>query len=509
MASSWFYFFLYVGVKDLVASTSHLVLLSCAAESRDNTNEKWTLYNLTLPTSLALYKNMIELANMSRSLNPHGYLELISEAHIILRAACHQLTWTMATTKDSNSNGETNALLLKDTKEFYQASCQLLGNYYALHAETKTETQLALPYFRMSGKPILYLLKSLMNLWKTKKSEKQETETQLPCGFVCYIKEIILNPIAGDGGEDTLEANQADLIIDILGQYASKTLASLVLKSASFRQFKSNQIRDHIRKHLDQQESFNELDALHVLAFVILSVEQGHNSDVVERSRTYLKSLPAGQVSEVILQHHQFLVETTGTTASEESLSDMASLLRDSIPNIFVEVLVSLIKSDIYSLQLVLHLLIGSLVSSSTNAEKLSNDAVILQLFLESYFIDVIDASNPEEGAIILDGDQLQALHTLIRSYLTSLGIPVRFEEKNIDCNMFGNRNLYLDLLPPFKTSVNVKEMMMNADSPEFWCQNSLLKLQSLLCSNLCKGAYYLVMIYTSGSRIVPTPPIK
>ena len=103
------------------------------------------------------------------------------------------------------------------------------------------------------------------------------SETQLPRGFVCYITEIILNPIAD--GEDTLEANQADLIIDILGQYASKTLASLVLKSASFRQFKSNQIRDHIRKHLEQQESFNELDALHVLAFVILSVEQGH-SDV-------------------------------------------------------------------------------------------------------------------------------------------------------------------------------------------------------------------------------------
>ena len=189
---------MFLGVKDLVASTSHLVLLSCA-ESRDN-NEKWTLYNLTLPTSLALYKNMIELANMSRSLNPHGYLELISEAHIILRAACHQLTWTMATTKD-NSNGETNDLL-KDTKECYQASCQLLGNYYALHAETKTETQLALPYFRMSGKPILYLLKSLMNLWKRKKEKSEEEQHQeqqksssletqvLPCGFVCYINEI-------------------------------------------------------------------------------------------------------------------------------------------------------------------------------------------------------------------------------------------------------------------------------------------------------------------------------
>ena len=77
-----------------------------------------------------------------------------------------------------------------------------------------------------------------------------------------------------------------------------------------------------------------------------------------------------------------------------------------------------------------------------------------------------------------------------VRSYLTSLSVPVRFEEKNIDCNMFGSRFLYLDLLPPFKTtSANVKDTLMNAESPEFWCQNSLLKLQSLLCSNLCKGA--------------------
>ena len=207
---------------------------------------------------------------------------------------------------------------------------------------------------------------------------------ELPCGLIHYITEIILNPTEG---EDTLEANQADLIIDILGQHASKTLASLVLKSVSFRQFKSSKISDHIKSHLEKQESFNELEAIHVLAFVILSVEQGRGD--LEKSRAFLKSLPPGQVSEVILQHHEFLVEAAGT---EESLSDMASLLRDSIPNTFVEILVSLIKSDMYSLQMVLHLLIGSLVTSSTNAEKLSNDAVILQLFLESYFIDIIDS---------------------------------------------------------------------------------------------------------------------
>ena len=38
-------------------------------------------------------------------------------------------------------------------------------------------------------------------------------------------------------------------------------------------------------------------------------------------------------------------------------------------------------------------------------------------------------------------------------------------------------------------SSANVKDSLMSAESPEFWCQNSLLKLQSLLCCNLCKGA--------------------
>ena len=355
-----------IGVKDLVASNTHLILLSCAdtpTSTEEELPRKWTLYNLTLPSSLALYKNMIEVGKMSQSLNPQGYLELISEAHVILRAACHQLTWQMATTKD---NSEIDALL-KDTKESYQASCQLLGNYYALNAELKNEFQLALPYFRMSGKPILYLLKNLMNLWKPEKDQL------LPPGFSYYINEIVLNPTEG---EDTLEANQADLIIDILGQHASKTLAGLVLKSTSFRQFKSSKIRDHIKSHLEAQEASNELEAIHVLAFVILSVEQGQVD--LEQSRIYLKALSPVQVSEVILQHHEFLVEAAGT---EESLSDMASLLRDSIPNTFVEVLVSLIKSNIYSLQMVLHLLIGKInfcnfYENSVKLKMLLNDCI-------------------------------------------------------------------------------------------------------------------------------------
>ena len=89
----------FIGVQEIIASNSHLVLLSKATNNTTTSSEivtktaassceekpKWTLYNLSLPTPLALYKSMIELANLSRALNPQGYLELISEAHIVLR----------------------------------------------------------------------------------------------------------------------------------------------------------------------------------------------------------------------------------------------------------------------------------------------------------------------------------------------------------------------------------------------------------------------------------------
>ena len=99
----------FIGVQEIIASNSHLVLLSKADQKNNTENitgkntatsissntdsssdqekppKKWTLYNLSLPSPLALYKSMIELANLSRALNPQGYLELISEAHIVLR----------------------------------------------------------------------------------------------------------------------------------------------------------------------------------------------------------------------------------------------------------------------------------------------------------------------------------------------------------------------------------------------------------------------------------------
>ena len=242
----------------------------------------------------------------------------------------------MATTK---SNPDLDAQL-KVTKDQYQGSCQLLGNHYALQATSKNEIKLALPYYRMSGYPILHILKNVMDAWTANK----KSETVLPPGLVYYIKTIILDPL--EGFEDTLEANLADMIIDTLGQYSSDTLATLVLKSPTFRQFKSHKIFAHIKKELVKDDI---KDATDVLAFVVLSVDQGSKDHEhgLDEATNYLKVIQPGRLSEVILEHHEFLVEDNAGD-NTQSLTDVAALLRDAVPVLFVEILVSLIKSDVY-----------------------------------------------------------------------------------------------------------------------------------------------------------------
>ena len=67
-----------------------------------------------------------------------------------------------------------------------------------------------------------------------------------------------------------------DLIIELLGKSSPDTLATLVLKSSSFRQFKSNKILSQIRE--------NDIDnPVHALAFVILTVEQGYKTQLIEK----------------------------------------------------------------------------------------------------------------------------------------------------------------------------------------------------------------------------------
>ena len=180
-------------------------------------------------------------------------------------------------------------------------------------------------------------------------------------------------------------------------------------------------------------------DADEVVAFALLCVDRGAG----EEARAPLQALAPIHLAEIVLQYYDFLLDEAG--GSEPTFSEFALLLRDTVPETFVEILVSLIMANVFPLSTILHLFIESFVSMN-NGEMTVHHASTLQLFLEAFFTEILT-----ETEIELDSDEIRALHTLIRSYLTSLSVPVRFGERNIDSNMFGPRPFYL---VSFKSSV-------------------------------------------------------
>jgi hypothetical protein len=59
------------------------------------------------------------------------------------------------------------------------------------------------------------------SVWQKEAEDSGSSSARLPPGLVHYIVEVILHPVPG---EDVLEASLADLIIDLLGEYALQVL---------------------------------------------------------------------------------------------------------------------------------------------------------------------------------------------------------------------------------------------------------------------------------------------
>merc|ERR1712029_25416 len=264
---------------------------------------------------------------------------------------------------------------------------------------------------------------------------------QLPAGLVHYVCEMVVRPVSG---EDRVQESSslADAVIDLLGGHAVHSLATLVLKSPTFRQFKTGKIHAHLKTHLKSAEM--------AVAFALLTIEMGESGlPELDSARSFLQSVPAIQMSEVLIRHHPFLLDEASAahgTPEADEFSEFACLVRDSCPDTFVEVLTSLIKTNQLSLNHVLNMFISSFVSHKSHESMsvggsgnggVTHNTAMLQLFLETYFTELLadaESAKPHHTArppLPLDSDQVQALHTLVRSYLTSLTVPVRFVERN------------------------------------------------------------------------------
>ena len=292
----------FLATRRIMVSESRLVLLSSADQessgSKAEDRNKWTVYCLKLPTAADLHRDMMQLANMNRVISPQGYLQLLSEAHLILRTACHSLAWHHQTAMQKEESRELN-----EAREKYRETCLDLARF-SVGSNDAREWKLALPYFRMSQQPVPKLLAQIKDLAAANGSP-------LPPGTINYIKEIVLRPTPS---EDVLEASVADEIIDMLGKGSPDTLASLVLESQPFRGFKSKKTLSFLRDELTRQQPTP--DPTGVLAYSLLTVEQEDNDN---QAREFLK-LMAAQVSfsDLMIRHHTFLLDLFGRSVLKE-----------------------------------------------------------------------------------------------------------------------------------------------------------------------------------------------
>ena len=162
----------------------------------------------------ALFQCLLRL-QASRQLSASHSSWMKAVTHLLKLCSCLQLAWQNAVSPQPETEME-----LKETRDKYRETCITLANYYVM-ADNAKEWKLALPYYRMSQQPVFKILTQSKLLWM--KEGEGNRVTRIPPGLIHYMVEVILNPLPC---EDVLEASLADLIIDLLGEYALQVCPS-------------------------------------------------------------------------------------------------------------------------------------------------------------------------------------------------------------------------------------------------------------------------------------------
>lgn len=180
---------LFIGLKAICHFKNHIILLTKAEpeaipERRESPKKlisrkdasvrsgtphvaeaAWNLYLVNTTAPVQLYKEMVDYSNSYKTVKTESCLHLLSEAHLLVRAALMD---------GSQLEPAEKAELLEAFKE----SCGHLGDCYS--RLTTEQSHLALPYYKMSG---LSLAEVLARVDWTEESESQKYER----GLVFYI----------------------------------------------------------------------------------------------------------------------------------------------------------------------------------------------------------------------------------------------------------------------------------------------------------------------------------
>ncbi|KFQ26100.1 Hermansky-Pudlak syndrome 3 protein, partial [Merops nubicus] len=139
-------------------------------KSRTNSESEpgWNLYIINTVSTIQLYREMVEYSRTYENAKTESCIHLLSEAHLLVRAAIMDPCFLESDEKD-------------DLLRAFRESCAALGDCYS-RFDTK-DYHLALPYYRMSGLSVTEVLKRLV-------SEGDEMQTY-ERGFIFYLTHVL------------------------------------------------------------------------------------------------------------------------------------------------------------------------------------------------------------------------------------------------------------------------------------------------------------------------------
>ncbi|XP_061096545.1 Hermansky-Pudlak syndrome 3 protein isoform X2 [Conger conger] len=205
---------LFIGLKSLCHDRNRIVLLTAAdvgaraATPRARTGSRksslprvkessegghgWNLYVVNTVSTLQLYNEMVEYSQKYESTNPlsHSCVHLLSEAHLLLRAALLDPRVTDPAERE-------------ELQRAFQESCAQLGDCYSRF--DKRESHLALPYYKMSGLPVTEIVQ--------RNRPFPGNSAAYGKGFLFYLKHSLY-----DETMEELDQETADAVLDIFAE---------------------------------------------------------------------------------------------------------------------------------------------------------------------------------------------------------------------------------------------------------------------------------------------------
>lgn len=446
----------FLGLKTLLMSDQHLVMAAAAGgdsmTSREATEPSCTLYSLMKPSMDQFFSDLKEAASMRKDDDLLSYINAVKHGFRLLN-----LSIALKGRYSCSS----------ELLSAFSDACCILGDTF-LKSESSAERENAALYYSLSEECIetivnrVLFFKGLVN--KTHLAKTVAQYIRIVCEQSTVLSAKKLMPIS---------STLADTILEIFSAECPEYLHKLIL-CTSFTAFRSEKALSLLKNNLfdKRQSQGHAADSLACVQLLLLSGN-------TEAGKVILKTLSKEFLMPILLEMHELVHRN-------QVLTPLGELIKATRPDVYFSMLVHLKNNGTMAPEQIVLILQHS---ASPQAEP--HCVPMLREFLEA----ILSSKRTNAQAYP------HLLMTLVKAYVGKMapysgsGSPQQASAQLVHtkpATLFGNRPPWLLELPPFlgrtitktcnqyTTTMNLAECCICSS-----CWDELLRMQSLLCSDL------------------------